>query len=211
MSTTPKTIQGILDFYAVRQPVWAANTAKLGISAAQATQLGTYLTDAQTAQDAVVRLRDEAKTATEARDVELSELTEFGSALIAVIKGTAQSTGDDTVYTTAMLPVPGTGGGSPSAPSMPGNLVGEILNTGDVQLRWSSSGRNVFYTIWRKLSTESGFHQIGATQGRVFTDEGAEAAQWSAYYVIAHRGSFSSDASEVLQVVLPGYSEQQAA
>jgi hypothetical protein len=49
MATVPDTIQGILDFYAVRQPVWAANTAALGITAAQATQLGTLLSDAQAA------------------------------------------------------------------------------------------------------------------------------------------------------------------
>jgi hypothetical protein len=204
MATVPDTIQGILDFYAVRQPVWAANTATLGITAAQATQLGTLLSDAQTAQEDAVKAREEAKNATQARDTELSELAEFGAALIAVISGTAKATGDDSVYTTAMLPIPGTGGGA-TPPGIPANLTGAILNTGDVQLNWGSSGRNVFYTVWRKLSTESAFWQIGATQGRTFIDEGAEAAQWAAYYVKAHRGEFTSDASEVLQVVLPGW------
>jgi hypothetical protein len=210
MASVPKNIQGILDFYSVRQPVWAANTAALGLTAAQTTQLGTLLTDAQTAQTAAITARDQAKSATAERDIELSELAEFGAALISVIGGTAKATGDDTVYVTAMLPIPGSGGGGGSAPSIPSSLTGYINNTGDIQLNWGSSGRNVFYTIWRKLSDETSFTQIGATQGRTFVDEGAEAAQWASYYVKAHRGDFTSDASETLQILLPGWQAQAA-
>lgn len=205
MPTVPETIQGILDFYAVRQPVWAANTAALGLTAAQTTQLGALLANADNAQTDAVKARDESKVATQKRDQSLGELQEFGAALIAVIGGTAKATGDDAVYTTAMLPVPGTGGGPASAPEIPSNLVGEILNAGDVQLRWGSSGRNVFYTVWRRLSTEPSFRQIGATQGRTFIDADAESAQWAAYYVVAHRGGLESDGSEVLQMILPGW------
>lgn len=208
MATVPDTIQGILDFFTVRKPVWDANKATLGLSVAQITTLGDALTAAQDNQDKAVTERAEAKSATQNRDVALAELVEFGAALIAVINGTAKATGNPDVYTTAMLPIPGTGGGA-TPPAMPANLVGQILNTGDVELNWGSGGRNVFYTIWRKLATETEFMQIGASQQRTFVDEDAEGAAWAAYYVIAHRGPLSSDASEVLQMVLPGW--QQAA
>lgn len=40
MSTVPRNIQDVLDFYAVRQPVWAANTATDLTTAASAGHTG---------------------------------------------------------------------------------------------------------------------------------------------------------------------------
>ncbi|MEW5756091.1 MAG: Ig-like domain-containing protein [Pseudomonadota bacterium] len=86
-----------------------------------------------------------------------------------------------------------------SRPASPTNLTATSYRS-RVNLRWSYSGNDATFIIYRKLKGESEFRPIAQTTDSYYTDRISTAYQSADYYVIAENAHGQSDASTNIQV-----------
>jgi hypothetical protein len=169
MSVLPVTIIGQIEFCEVHAPVWAANVAGLGITAAQSAALTAATEEARIAYDDAQKARDASKAATTEMKSEASQMKNVAASLLRSIKTYAEQQADpNAVYALAQIPPPS--GPTPlPLPGKPNNIVVTLLATGAVQLTWDSenaaASSGVFFNVFRKLPGQTNFMPIGGTSG----------------------------------------------
>jgi hypothetical protein len=202
------TIQGVskldwLVFGESHESVWAADPLLIGLTAAQCTAYTADVAAARTKYNAMVAARNAALAATQDWYNAAFAMRDNGAALITTIKGFADLSGDPiTVYVKAEIP-------PPAAPTPAGpptdctDLTAELTNSGNVELSWKGTiSRGQFFSVWRKLTGETAWTQLGSVAAKTFLDtlvpEGITGAQ---YQVKAHRGSLVSQGCEPVAII----------
>lgn len=199
----PNTQQGCVNFYKDEVTgYWTPNAAAIGLSPGDLTSINAKITAAETAITNAFAAKQESKNKTMILQNAIEELREVGASLIAVIRGKALQTGDFTIYTKANIPPP-TQGTAQGPAAQPTNVGAFIDNLGNVQLSWQGSlAGGTFFTVWRKLSGETSWTQMGSVVSKSFADSTIPGGTSSAnYYVVATRSGGSSPASEPITVL----------
>lgn len=175
---------------------WAANASAIGLTAAQVTDLATLVNSAETVLGAATAARIASKNATVDYYAGADALRSYGADLIKVIKAFAESTDDPSVYSTASIPPPSapTPAGPPDKPS---ELEAGIVLPWGIRLTWKgSAGRNTYFGIYRRLSSESTFSFVQTTKEKTFDDTTLPAGTASVeYYVSAIRDAYQINSS----------------
>ena len=168
----PSIIENI-EFCEAHAPVWAANIAGLGITAAQAAALTAATEEARVAYDNALKAREASKAATVEMKSEASQMKVVAAAVLRSIKTYAEAQADPNgVYALAQIPPPAEPAPLP-LPGKPTNIVVTLLATGAVQLTWDSenaaASSGVFFNVFRKLPGQTNFSPIGGTSGSTST------------------------------------------
>lgn len=203
MGIVPKNITEKLDWAEAHAPVFATEAANIGLTAAQVAAFEDLVNAFRSKYNAANSAREAAKAATTDLHGAIANFNEGASETLAYIKAFAESSDDPmNVYARAEIPPPATP--TPSgAPATPTDVGAYIDNTGNVVVSWRGSKANgTFFSVWRKLFSESAWTQVASVGAKTWTDSTIEAGTVNAqYYVQAHRGTLSSEASEPIVVV----------
>ncbi len=204
MAELPETILGQLEYFEQHIPVWAADPAAIGLDAQQIMDITTLTGTMRLAYNDAQAARAESKSMTVLQREALGSMLGLGTALIATIKAFADSTGNSpAVYAAAQID-PSNVPAPIAPPAVATGFVTTLANSGAIELSWKGTTANgTYYTVWRKLNTESNFSIIGNASGRTFTDATIPGGTPSAiYYLITHRDTLSSGESEHVSVML---------
>jgi hypothetical protein len=208
MGVVPPTRIEKIEFYEAHNPVWAANAAAIGLTAAQVTALTTLTTAARAAFNAQRAAQDAAKAATENFHNKVREMQSQGSDLIKTIKAYADTKNDPNVYVLANIPAPAapTPAGPPVAPT---DLAAVMNSDGTIRLTWKGSlAQRQFFSVWRQLPSQNMPLQIGAVAAKEFTDVTVpRGLNQVVYNVRAHRDAQVSTPTQNLIVyfgAIPG-------
>jgi len=204
MSELPKDILGQLEYFEQHIPVWAADPAAIGLTAQQVVDITSFTGAMRVSYNNAQAARAESKSKTVLQRDALGSMVGLGTALIATIKAFADASGDGpAVYAAAQIDpsnIP-----SPLGPPVVATeFITSLHNSGAIGITWKGTTANgTYYTIHRKLDSESAFSLIGNASDREFTDATIPAGTPHAtYFLITHRDSQNSGASEYITVNL---------
>ncbi len=200
MGVIPTTIIGKIQFYESHLPIWAADPAAIGLTAAQVAELTTLTAAARADFEATQAARDAARAATLDQKVSVSAMQELGGDLVKTIRAFAETTNDDTVFSAAQIPPP-----SPpkpvGPPDMPTEVSAEINNFGYVLIKWKASrAAGTQFVLQRQLTPVGGapgtWTYAGTSTTNDYTDTTVPTGFASvSYRVYAQRAGGISDAS----------------
>lgn len=201
MPVLPDPINERIQWFEQRITAWKAAPTTIGLTAAQATALGTAITAARAAHDAAQAARIAAKNATIGQTSNVRTMSTLGADAISFIKAFANSQATDAlrdaVYQAASVPppAPATPPGPPTAPTM---VTGDPNADGTVTLKWEGSTANqTFFTVWRKVGNNTQFFQVGAIATKKFVDDSVPSGTPNVtYFVRAQRNSEASPDSD---------------
>ena len=208
MSIIPDKNVEKVQFCESHTPIWAAGPAAIGLTAAQCTAFTTMTTNARKAyNDAQSAKQAYHAAVTNQNTVINTAINGVGGAadLIRIIKGFAENSANpNAVYTLAQIPPPATPQPAP-APGQPSNVTVGLEPSGAITLRWKATnaapGAGTFFSITRKLSSESMFTLVGNTGEKMWTDVTLAQGTPSATYIIqGHRGAINGPESEQVGV-----------
>ncbi|MCL4222707.1 MAG: hypothetical protein KJZ65_15215 [Phycisphaerales bacterium] len=186
MGTVPVKINDKIAFFETHLPVWGANTAAIGLTAAQVTSLATLTAAARSAFTAAITARNAARAATSAQNDAVALMGEFGGDLVKTIRAFAETTNNPNVYNIAVIPPP-----APPAPlgppATPTNLTTTLNNAGQVQLSWGGTrAGGTSYLIERSVASSAGpWTLVGISEERKFTDQNVPSAVPSVSYRVS--------------------------
>lgn len=175
MSVLPEARRDLITWFESRLAAWAADPTLIGLTPEQVTQLGIRIVTARTAADAQASAYDAARASTPEFHGAADALRSFGGELVKIIKATAESSGDASIYTIAEVPPVAAPTPLP-APQPPSDLAGAITPEGSVLLSWQGTTANgVTYLVERRLvgadGSTSPWSIVGAVQARSYLDE----------------------------------------
>lgn len=211
MAVLPESKLEQIQFCESHIPVWSANAAAIGLTAAQVTSLQTLTTTARSSYSSSQSTRQAAKGATTTFHNNTSAMRKAAADLIALIKAFAESKNDPNVYGIAQIPPP-----SPPTPSTPPgqpfNFGVAVEPTGALTLSWesenSAASSGGFFTVQRRLGAGGGYFTIGGTPGvggggrrTSFTDDTLPAGTPTvSYIVIPKRGTQTGTPGEAVNI-----------
>ena len=201
MPTVPESINERIMFFEQRIGVWTANSAAVGLTAAQCTTLAAAIISARKAYTDVQTARITAKNMTITQTAALRTMSTLGADDIRFIRAFAESqptqAAMDAVFATASIepPAPPVPAGPPEAPTM---VAGDPNADGTVTITWKGSTANqTFFSVWRKLGNNTTWAQIGSVATKTFLDVGVPGGTPSVrYFVRAQRNNQLSPASD---------------
>ncbi|CAN5488628.1 hypothetical protein BH09PLA1_BH09PLA1_02280 [soil metagenome] len=197
MGTVPDKAIDRVQFYENHIAPFTTNATAIGISSAEATDLGTKTTAARAAFVEQQEAQQSAKVATESFQNAVNAMSTVGAALIKKIRAKAEMTNDPNVYTLAAIPAPPTPSPRP-APGTPSNFTATIKGTGFLELTWkcaNPAGSNgTIYQIWRQIGETGTPEYLGGSGERKFTDNTLPAGStYVLYQIQAVRSSAVGD------------------
>ena len=202
MAVLPDKIAERLAFFEQHLPVWAADPAAIGLSAAQVASLSNFVVAARADFDAAQDARSISRSATVSQNASIGDMTKFGSDLIKTIRSFAQTNNDINVYTAAQIPPP-----SPPTPlgppETPANFTGTLNSVGAIELSWNASrAGGTSFTIERSVGGIDGpWTIIGTSEDKDFTDTAVpRAVDTISYRVTASRSGGSSNPTSPFSV-----------
>lgn len=212
MGFWPPTIPEQLNFGQVHISPWSSNAVAIGITAADAADFQALVDTAILAYNEAEQARLDSKQKTQALRQALDAMHDKASFVVSAVNAKAKQTNNPGVYTLAALPVPGTGGGGTTPPTMPSDVRAFLANDGSVLVEWKGIKKDTaFYSVWRSLSAGGTFIQVGSTDEKSYVDSSIpNGSSTATYYVKAHKGQLESSASEPV-VVIFGCGLSQAA
>jgi hypothetical protein len=149
----------MIKFYEQRQPTWLAKATDIGLSATQPVELATKIEKALGDQASAEEARVLAKNATEQAAMSAADLKSFGAGLMSTIRGFAESTGNNEVYTTALIPPPkpATPAGPPTSPT---EIGADPHADGTITLKWKGTVANgQWFVIERSIDGGAWMYQ----------------------------------------------------
>lgn len=213
MGTVPTTIADKIAFFETHLPIWGANTAAIGLTAAQVTSLASLTAAARSAYTAAITARNAARAATSAQNDAIDLMAELGGDLVKTIRAFAETTNNPNVFNIAVIPPP-----APSAPlgppQTPANLTTLLNNAGQVQLSWGGTrAGGTSYLIERSVASSAGpWTLVGTSEERRFTDQNVPSAVPSvSYRVTATRSGGSSSPTAPVTILFGTNSGQGGA
>lgn len=200
MSVLPQSRQAMLQFFEQHVTVWAASPTAIGLTAAQMTQLATYINDARTSFDAQQDAIAVKLAATNLMYTKTDTLRSFGADLIKTIRAFAETTNNPDVYSDAQIPPPKTP--TPvGPPETPTEITATINNFGYIVVKWKGRrAAGTQFILQRQLAPLAGkagnWTYAGTTTTNDYTDITVPTGYASvSYRVYAQRSGGQSDAS----------------
>jgi hypothetical protein len=138
-NVVPTTRDELIAFYKQHQPVWASMPESVGLTSGQVLELANRLNVTDFALTEAIDARTVSRTKTQTLDTAVTDLRSYGSSLMSMIRGFAESTGDPAaVFAKAQIPPPAkpTPAGPPLPPS---ELAADPNATGTITLRWKGT------------------------------------------------------------------------
>jgi hypothetical protein len=192
MSTVPTKLVDKITFFETHLPVWAVNPTAIGLTALQVADLTSMTAAARGAYESALASRSISLAATGTQNDLVGVMGTFGSDLIKTIRAFAETTNDSSVYQSAQIPPPAppTPAGPPPKPT---NLEAALLLPFGIGLSWKGSvASGAYFSIWRKLDTETAFSLVETTNDKSFEDRSLPVGIASVeYYIAANRDAFT--------------------
>ncbi|MFT3686645.1 MAG: hypothetical protein QM783_17290 [Phycisphaerales bacterium] len=206
--TIPTKDQDFVNWINSHAPLWNANKALIGLTAAQATLFVGEAADVAKAWDDLADAKLALRKAYDAwKDAKHSGVT-LARTDVTIIKAfAAQSATPSNVYTAADIPAPKTP--NYNQPPAPVTSVKATLNTvnGQLKLTWKcdnpASLSGTVYTIERRVGTAGAWTPLGLSSIRSFTDLTLPAAAGGTvqYQITATRSGMVGVSSGPVSVV----------
>jgi len=204
MAELPNDILGKLEYFEQHIPVWASDPAAIGLTAQQVIDITSFTGAMRVSYNNAQAARAESKSKTVLQRDALGSMVGLGTALIATIKAFADASGaGPAVYAAAQIDPANTA--SPiDPPVVATEFITSLHNSGAIEINWKGTVANgTYYTIHRKLDSETNFSLIGNASDRYFKDSTIPAGTPRAtYYLITHRDALNSGQSEHITVNL---------
>lgn len=175
---------------------WQDQQANIGISVAQVTAFKNLVGTLDSTFAAANAARQDSKDATMAQNTALAACRANASALITLIKGFAEATNNDNVYSLAGISANDPPGTAP-APTAPYNIQATLDSLGNLNLTWKASQpqgtSGVVYEIVRAFNGSGNFEHVDTVGGKAWTDDSVPSGTTTVSYVLtAKRGRDSS-------------------
>jgi hypothetical protein len=174
MSVLPRSTTELIEWCALRAPIWVTNAPGLGLSASQAQAVQTACTSAQGALATRDMAESEARSANEALRGEARDLRAVASDAVQLIRIFAENQAKPSnVYALAQIPAPANPSPIPP-PGIPSDFTVTLQQTGDMALAWKCQNppgsRGVVYLIERRLNAAGPYTFRAAVGQRKFVD-----------------------------------------
>ena len=174
MSVIPRSTVEMIEWVALRAPIWVTNAPGLGLTTVQATAVQTAATAAQGALATRDMAESELRSANEALRGDARDLREVASDAVQLIRIFAENQAKpSTVYALAQIPAPAAPSPIPP-PGVPSDFVVNLLQTGDLGLSWKCQNppgsRGTVYLIERRLNAGGSYTFRAAVGERKFVD-----------------------------------------
>ncbi len=198
MAVVPSNRLDMVQFFETHSPVWAANTAAIGLSLTQITALASLINAARgdyEDQQAAIQAK---LAATSSFHNTSDALREYGSDLVKVIKAFAESTNNPAVYNTAQIPAPQppTPAGPPDQPT---DVLASFIYPFGIRLTWKGSvSQGAYFGVFRRLPGESTYTFIHTTKDKQFDDTALPGGAASVdYYIAAFRDQYQVNSTAI--------------
>ncbi|MDQ7014530.1 MAG: hypothetical protein Q9O74_11630 [Planctomycetota bacterium] len=204
MAELPNDILGKLEYFEQHIPIWAADPAAIGLTAAQIADITSLTGAMRISYNNAQAARADSKSKTVLQREALGSMLGLGTALIATIKAFADASGNGPAVFAAAQIDPANTPAPTDPPVVATDFITSLKNSGAIEIAWKGTTANgTYYTIHRKLDTETDFSLIGNASDREFTDATIPAGTPRAtYYLITHRDNQNSGQSEHVTVNL---------
>lgn len=173
MGTVPKKAVERVQFYENHITPFTTNATAIGITSAEATDLGTKTTAARAAFVAQQEAAQSSKVATEAFQNAVDAMSVTGAGLIKKIRAKAEMTNNPDVYTLAEIPAPPTPSPRP-APGTPSNFTATLKSTGELDIAWKcenpAGSAGTLYQVWRQIGEAGALEYLGGAGLKKFLD-----------------------------------------
>lgn len=187
MAIVPSKDLEAVQFFETHWPVWGAAPTVIGLTAAQVTVMEDRTKSARDAYTAQQAAKEAAKAATTTYRSAVSSMRSVGSDLISTIKAFAETTNNPNVYANAQIPPPAPPTPAP-APGQPNNFRALLTGTGAVEVSWkatnSAASGGVYFTVHRKLASESVYTLIGNVGAKKYVDSTIPQGSGGATYIV---------------------------
>lgn len=201
MGVLPSTKLAQIEWFEQRLAAWVANTAAIGLSPDQVSQLQGEIAAARGAYMSSQQARNDSKSATVTFYDATVTLVDDGRDLITTIKAFAEATGDNNVYALADVPPPSdpVPAGPPQTPE---GVEGNINSDGAVELTWKGTlAFSTFFEVLRKIEGETTWTVINSVGTKEYLDETVPVGTTSVQYrVRAKRGAETSAANDPITI-----------
>lgn len=195
MSIVPQSRSDAIDWFTNRLAAWQADPGAIGLTLDLVNELAAATAEASSARTAAEQANDAKLAASQSFRNKTDAMRDIGVGLVTQIKGFAKATGDESVYTLALLPEPPTPAPTP-APGTPTGFNVFLKQDGAVELtfRCDNPGNvaGVTYDVWRQDDPEQGFKYLLNTGERRFEDNTVPAGTALATYRVQARRSTQS-------------------
>ena len=190
-SVLPEKQSELLEYLLNHASVWgSAPPAAIGLTAAQITQLESYLEVSKTKYDELLALRQQVKASTMGNNQSMSELRSYAGGLINAIRSYATTTSNENVYVLAQIP-PRKDPSSVPPPGKPIDMTVGLNPDGSLTLKWkstnSASSNGGYFEVSRRLAGQAGFSVIGGGGTREFLDGTIPTGSTLVSYIITPR------------------------
>lgn len=204
MGVVPTKDVDAVQFFESHIPVWQTNAAAIGLTAAQVTAMATAVTAARKALGDQSTAKQAAKASTTTLHTAVSAMRTMGGDLIKTIKAYAATTDNQNVYSKAEIPPPSAPTPVPP-PGQPTKFKVELTPEGAIMLSWkadnAAASSGAYFSVRRKLNTETDFVLVGNTGGKSFVDDTITQGITGATYIVqGFRGLNAGPQSEQLSV-----------
>jgi len=188
MATVPDKLADKLAFFEQHLPIWAADPASIGLTAAQVATLTSLVVSARSTFDFAGTQRAASRAATNDQTIAFADMTNLGGDLIKTIRAFAETNDDPNVYSAAQIPPPAPPS-PPGPPALPTGLKAKFMTPFGIRLEWKGSiSQGTYFAIFRQQSGETTFTNIQTTRDKFYEDlsltGGIDAVS---YYIAAFR------------------------
>jgi hypothetical protein len=202
MRVIPETDLAAIEFCETHLSVWAADPARVGLTAERCEQLLEQTRAARAAYAAAEQVRQAALAATATLHDRADSMRATAAAMVKAVKAFASASDDPPgVFVAAQIPQPARPSPRPAPP--PPSKIGTRLNgDGSVTLSWTARGcapsTGCVFVVSRRLAGEDAFTPVGvgvSLRGGKFecVDAGLAAGTTSASYLIQGRRGAGRD------------------
>jgi hypothetical protein len=156
-----------LQWLEARISEWNLNFASIGLTSASVLDLAQDLANTRTAFTSIATAKAAAKDATADFHNQGKAMRTKASAMIATVKGFAQSSQTpQAVYDAASISPRNPPSPTP-APATPHNLRAQIGAAGSVDIEWDGTGATgTVYEVYRRLPTETNFDLLAVVDAK---------------------------------------------
>ncbi|MFG0284477.1 MAG: hypothetical protein ACF8R7_08660 [Phycisphaerales bacterium JB039] len=188
MRILPRGKSELIAFLQHRAPIWSADPAAIGLTAAQAAQVTSAASAAAQQRAEVKRLQNELAAAISAQDAAIAEARRIGGQAVRIISAFAAITDDRGVYAAAQIPAPTPP--APIHPEAPGPVRFTLQSDGSLLLVWAGSRRGSQSFAIRRSVTMPGappapYEPLAYTDRRRYIDRTIPAGAAGATYQIS--------------------------
>ena len=213
MSVIPDGRSEAIDWFTNRLAAWQADPSAIGLTPELINDLATAAADASSARQTAEQAKFVKLAASQAYRNKADAMRTIGVGLVQQIRGYAKATGDESVFSTALLPDPARPEPTP-APGTPYDFGIELRQDGSVELSFKCDNpgnvAGVTYDVSRQDDPQGEFEYLLTAGERRFTDATVPAGTAVATYRVQARRSTQTGDPALFSVRFGGGGNGQA-